>query len=178
MTMIKQPSYALLLFADGQPKNKIQIASLANVALKKASADIHSLKKRGLIEVCQPRPVGNWAYAITPEGIAHLRKTEADTQTSRIFAAFLSDAPLSASDVESITGIERKRILNIARRLELRGVLKAVRELHTVRWTITKAGREVLDDRDVEPEILDAAETIKTAMRDRPALEMAWGAMA
>jgi DNA-binding MarR family transcriptional regulator len=176
--MIRQPSYALALFADGQPKTKLQVAALACVATQKAGADIHSLKKRGLIEICQPRPVKNWAYSITIEGLAHLRKSEADTQTSRIFEAFLSDEPLSASQVESATGVDRKRVLNIARRLELRGMLSAIREWRNVRWTITDAGRAVLSSRDAEPETLDAEATVENAKRTRPALEMFWGAMA
>lgn len=174
MTTIKQPSYALLLLSDGEYRTVVQFAEMANIAKRKAAADLSNLKGRGLLSSIDVTPR---SYAITPEGVAHLRRGEADTKTSRIFEAFISGEPLTAGQVESITGIERKRVLNVAKRLEIRGLLEAKREWRNVRWQITDAGRAVLDDRDAEPEFLDAAATIETAKRSRPALEMVWGAM-
>jgi hypothetical protein len=174
--MLKQPSYLLVLFSDGEPRTTAEFSALANVSIVKAARDISMFKLRGFLATV-PRQ-GRKAYAITPEGMSHLRGTASDTKTSRILAAYQSGEALSYAEVESITGLNLLLVKNISRRLARRGLLDLCEAgERCVKMKLASASARVELDDD-EPVGMDAETTIKTAMRSRPALEMFWGAAA
>lgn len=178
--MLKQPSYLLVLFSDGESRTTAEFSALANVSIKKAASDISVYKHMGLLMALSLPRKGRRAYAITPDGMEHLRRTDSDTKTARIFAAYQSGQALSYTEVESITGLDLKLVKNIARRLVRRGLLEPIwaHGERSVRMKLAPAGKREFNDQDDEPSVMDAETTIKTAMRSRPALEMFWGATA
>jgi predicted HTH transcriptional regulator len=172
---MQKPSYALLVFADGDALTATQVADMTNVSRKKAGTDIASLKSRGLLAIKVPSLDG-YSYAITPAGYAHLNRTRAVTKTSRILDAYASGQPMSAKEIRAITGIDDKRIRSVSCRLVTKGHLE--REPGTARLRLTSRGAAEIAGLEVEPIVIDSETTIKSALRTRPALQMVWGAMA
>lgn len=174
---MKRVSYVLLLLADGVAMTSREIAKATGKPKANVSADLYSLKRRGLVG---GTPRRGTAYAITAEGRDHLKRTVADTKTSRILDAYASGDSLSAKDVEAITGIDLIRVRNVSQRLQAQGLLELISEEGTrnVRRKLTEEGEKLVKTADVEPPAMDAETTIRVAVRTRSALELAWGARA